>query len=121
MTPDGAFTITTERGKGYFFLEADRGTERNGRTWQRKIKSYVQYLNTGKFHTKYETGGQARFRVLIAAPSVKRAVNIINTATKYAPEAAELFLATAFSQINDDLLTAPIWVRGGHTAPQALL
>jgi len=121
VTPDAAFAITTDKGKGYFFLEADRGTERNGRTWQRKVKTYVEYLNSGKFHKKYETGSNAKFRVLIAAPSVKRAVNIINTATKFAPQAAELFLATAFSQINDDLLTVPVWVRGGHTAPQALL
>jgi len=121
VTPDAAFTISNENGKGYFFLEADRGTERNGRTWQRKIKTYVEYLNTGKFHKKYETSGQAKFRVLVAAPSVKRAVNIIKTAARFAPQTAELFLATAFSQINDDLLTAPIWVRGGHPAPQALL
>lgn len=120
VTPDAAFTVSYQGWRSYFFLEADRGTQRDSRTWQRKIKTYAEYQSSGKFHQKYKADPAARMRVLIPTTSVKRAVNLIEKAKKYSPDAAQLFLSTAYSALNDDLLTAPVWVRSGHIEPQAL-
>jgi hypothetical protein len=59
--------------------------------------------------------------VLVVTKSSKRAENIIKAAEKYALGAAGLFLAVAIPQLHEDMLTAPVWMRGGLTAPQALV
>jgi hypothetical protein len=121
IAPDGYFVLVTEKGRGHFFLEVDRGTETIDRQWKRKILSYKEYLVSGKFHARYQAPTTVGFRVLTLAPTMLRAKNLQRAAERFgSPDAAHTFL---FAPIGDFLgasVSAPIWLRGGSTLPVAL-
>ncbi len=124
VTPDGHFVLVTAAGqRGYFFIEADRGTESIQERWRQKIFGYKGLLPTGIFHQRYGAQPGTSFRVLVTTPTVWRAQNIKAATERYgSPELATLFLFAPISEVTiQDVLTAPIWLRGGATAPQALL
>jgi hypothetical protein len=124
ITPDGYFAIRTRQGRGHFFLEVDRSTERIKDVWQRKIVSYKAYAVSDQFRRRYHiTQPDATFRVLTTTLSLARAEHLKAAAERYgSPQAAVRFLfAPLFDVMAHDPLAAPIWLRGGNTGPQALL
>jgi hypothetical protein len=124
VTPDGYFVLTTAGGqRGYFFIEADRGTESIKERWRQKLLGYKGMLSTGIFHKRYGAHPGTAFRVLVTTPTIWRAQNIHAATTRYgAAELASLFLCAPISDVTSkDALRAPIWLRGGTTGAQALL
>ena len=122
VAPDGYFVLQTQKGKGHFFLEADRGTETIGQQWKRKILAYQAYLTSGKFHQRYHVNEHTGFRVLTITLSAARAVNLHQAANTFAsPESAGLFLFTSWPEARDAILTDAWWWRGGVSGRQALL
>lgn len=122
VTPDGYFGLLTPKGRGHFFLEADRGTETIDRQWKRKILAYKEYLSSGKFHQRYHVAPETGFRVLTIAPTDLRARNLQRAAERFGtPETARAFLFTSTDRFKASALFDPIWWRGGATAAQALI
>jgi len=124
VTPDSYFLLATPRSRGHFFVEGDRATETIAAAWKRKILAYKEYMRSGLFHTRYEVmQPQTGFRVLTVTSSWQRAQNLKAAAERYgSPELAQLFLFAPFEDVDaQDVLTAPIWLRGGTTGRQALL
>ena len=121
IAPDGYFILVTPRGRGHFFLEADRGTETIDRQWKHKILSYKEYLTSGKFHQRYQVAPGVGCRILTLVPSEQRARNLQQAAARFGPsETAKAFLFTTIDQFRASALFDPIWLRSGATAPQAL-
>jgi len=124
VTPDSYFELATPQSRGHFFVEADRATETIAEAWRRKILTYKEYMASGGFHKRYEVSQpETGFRVLTVTSSMQRAQNLKAAAEKYgAAELAPLFLFAPFADLDgQDVLTAPIWLRGGTTGHQALL
>jgi Replication-relaxation len=122
IAPDGYFVLATEKGRGHFFIEVDRGTETIGRGWQRKILAYKAYLRSGLFHQTYGVDPRAGFRVLVFAPAAIRAKNLHTASQRYgSPETASVFLMTETPRFLTSALDAAIWLRDGFTGAQALL
>jgi len=72
MIPDAFFGIKATKGRSYFFLEIDMGTESNQR-FGRKIVAYRQYRKTRKYTERY---GFKSFRVLTVTTSEQRLENL---------------------------------------------
>jgi|Deesub1362A_J573_1020465.scaffolds.fasta_scaffold01835_1 hypothetical protein len=104
VTPDAFFGIETERGKAYFFLEADRGTQTLKR-FREKIVAYRQYWKEGKYQERH---GFKNFRVLTVTTSKKRLLNLLSLAEKEG--ARTMFLFTTEDCITSDFLSSPIWL-----------
>jgi len=122
IAPDGYFVLSTPRGRGHFFLEADRGTETINKQWKRKMLSYAQYLVSGKFHQRYHAAKSVGFRVLAVIPTEARAKNLHQAAESYVqPRTVSIFLFTTNDLFRRSSLFSPIWWRGGVETPQALL
>lgn len=122
IAPDGYFVFKTEKGRGHFFLEFDRGTETIGKQWKRKIMAYKEYLRCGKFHLRYGVGERTGFRVLTIATSMRRAANLHKAAQQYGDkELAAMFLFTGWPELRAHQLTDAIWLRGGINEPQKVL
>jgi hypothetical protein len=123
INPDAYALLTTPQSRGHFFVEHDRGTESVRKIWQRRILAYKEYLRSGLFHSQFGVNPPTGFRVLVVVRSRWRAQNILVAAQKYGPaELSQIFLFAPFADVmGKDALTAPIWLRGGITAPQALL
>lgn len=130
IVPDGFFILRMPDRELYFFVEIDRGTvtiepskwERRG--WVQKIQAYQAY-----YHHRTETqDGQAvspyqkryntmSFRVLTVTTSGLRQEHLVNaTEATASGQEAYRYWFTTFEQINDDLLTAPIWTVATKTA-----
>jgi hypothetical protein len=122
IAPDGYFVLLTEKGRGHFFLEADRGTETIDRQWKRKIMSYKEYLRSGKFHHHYQATPGAGFRVLTVASSGRRSDNLQLAAERFGTSAlASMFLFVGLDEFVDGGLDGRIWRRGGSSEMQSLL
>jgi hypothetical protein len=76
VIPDAFFGLQTDRGKLYFFIEVDMGTETLER-FRTKIVAYREYWRSGKFQSRYT---YRNFRVLTITNGVKRLNNLIDTA-----------------------------------------
>ena len=122
IAPDGYFVLSTPKGRGHFFLEADRGTETIERQWKRKILAYAEYLRSGKFNLRYRVRTGIGFRVLTLTPTGLRATNLQHAAERFSTrETARAFLFAAIDPFKTSTLSSPIWLRGGATAAQALV
>jgi hypothetical protein len=122
VTPDGYFVLSTPKGRGHFFLEVDNGSDSVAKRWHRKILIYKQYLASGKFHQTYQVPPSASFRMLAVTRSLARSTNFKYAAERYGPpETAYAFLSAPRSAINTSVLSAPVWLRGGHSRPVALV
>jgi hypothetical protein len=115
VTPDAFFGIETERGRAYFFLEADRGTQTLKR-FREKIIAYRQYWKEGKYQEKY---GFKNFRVLTVTTSKKRLLNLLSSAEKEG--AKTMFLFTTEDCITSNLLSSPIWHTPANRKPISLI
>lgn len=72
VTPDSFFGISTPKGRAYFFLEADLGTE-DSLQFKKKMQGYLRYYTDGHYQSKY---GYKAFRVLTTT-TTKRLPNLI--------------------------------------------
>lgn len=77
VTPDAFFGLSTPRGRAYFFLEADLGTEDNYQ-FKKKMQGYLRYYMDGHYQSKY---GHNAFRVLTTT-TAKRLPNLVRTTQK---------------------------------------
>lgn len=122
IAPDGYVVLETEKGRGHFFLEFDRGTETIGKQWKRKVLAYQEYLRSGKFHQRYQASEHTGFRVLTITTSMKRAANLHQAAKTYADAAMSgMFLFTDWPTIQQGRLTDALWFRGGLEHQHTLL
>lgn len=122
VTPDGYFVLQTQQGRGHFFLEFDRGSESVANHWKRKIRTYEEYLRSGKFHQHYQVDPEVGFRVVTITAAVKRAANLHQAVGTYAAaDNARLFLFAAWPQLQLAGLTDQLWWRGGSGAKQVSL
>lgn len=76
--PDAFFGLKDDRGKMYFFLEADRSTMTHGR-YLRKLQGYWNYWQQNRHKEQHQIGN---FRVLTVTLCKKRASNLNNVARK---------------------------------------
>lgn len=111
VNPDAFFGIETEKGRSYFFLEADLGTETT-RRFRQKIVSYRQYWKEGKYQKRY---GFKSFRVLTVTTNEKRLLNLLVSAQKEG--AKSMFLFTAKKFVTPKLLSTPIWLSPSEKNP----
>ena len=80
VLPDGAFWITTSKGRYLFFLEVDRG--RHVSTWKEKIYAYEAYVRSKELKARYgvedfillalTTTGPQRKRLMEATAQINR-------------------------------------------------
>jgi hypothetical protein len=122
IAPDGYVVLKTEKGRGYFFLEFDRGTETIGKQWKRKVMAYKEYLRCGKFHQRYQVSEHTGFRVLTIATSMRRASNLHIAAQQYGDkELAPIFLFIGWPELKSHTLNDALWLRGGTSELQTVL
>lgn len=98
VIPDAFFGIETERGKLFFFVEVDMGTETLDR-FRTKIVAYREYWKTGAFSNRYT---YRNFRVLTVTNGVQRLNNLIGVADKTG--AKNMFLFTVQELASSDIL-----------------
>ena len=104
VMPDAFFGLQNDKGKYYFFLEVDMGTETLKR-FQEKVIAYKEYWKSGKYLKDY---GFNHFRVLTIAKSEKRILNLLLASQKKG--AKNMFLFTTFSAIENKGMFYPIWI-----------
>lgn len=83
IVPDAAFVLENERtgGRGLFFIETDRGTERltsgaaGSYSVSQKFQLYEQYLRGGRFAQSYEAYGMFRFFTVLFVTTTKERIN----------------------------------------------
>lgn len=120
--PDAFFGIKDDRGKRFFFLEADRSTM-TSRRYLKKLKGYWHYWRAGRHKEQHQIGN---FRVLTTTISTKRATNL-RTVAKRADEQERGSLMFWFaSEIEYKLdrpggLLAPIWTTPADNKKHHLL
>ena len=94
VAPDAFFGIKNHKGRSYFFLEADLGTETLKR-FQEKTIAYKEYWKTGKYTQTY---GFKNFRVLTITESRKRLENLMEATRKVGGKNMFLFSILDSSQ-----------------------
>jgi len=116
ITPDAFFYLIGKKKKAYYFLEVDRATESN-RRWRDKIRSYVEYVKSGKYTARFKTEA---LRVLTITTSKERMANLIKTTQS--AENAYFFLFTTFDQIKGkNIIFQQIWKSKEEKASISLL
>ena len=108
LLPDAFFGIQNTKGKSYYFIEMDMGTESLKRV-ERKFRAYTAYLISGEFQRMW---GFKAFRVLILTSSEKRRDNLIQLAGNQRRHAILFWFAT----FNKDCcgLFNPVWQCATH-------
>ena len=89
IVPDAAFVLENiaTGGRGLYFLELDRGTERlargspEGYSATDKFVLYERYLTGGRFAETYRTSGDFRFFTLLFATTTAARINNLRQAT----------------------------------------
>jgi hypothetical protein len=96
------------------FIEADCGTEPLS-VWRKKAENYVALAASGAYRAAF---AQDRFRVLVLAPTMRRAQSI---KAGVAEITTKLFWISSFESINGVDVGASVWLRPGGAAPVPLL
>lgn len=104
LIPDGYCELESASGVIPMFLEIDMGTEGLA-VWQKKCQMYLQFALSGEFPRIF---GQEQFRVLVIAPSDKRARNIQALAARVTEK---IFWFSTFPNINREGFWSPVWLR----------
>ena len=123
VVPDSVFSVLAYGMRFWFALEADRGTEA-GKTWDKKVRGYNAWIDSGKFERRYN---DSRMRVITVVRTrysgVKRLQNL-KRATEGAGGAKRFWFAP-FEAID---LTRPesifedfIWQVASEAKPERLL
>lgn len=114
IIPDGYFEIQHESEIKAVFLEVDLGTEAL-RIWQKKIEGYLKFAVAGEFK---KLSGLPQFKVIIIAPSERRAESIRQVAAKVTDK---IFRFSSFQTINREGLWSAIWQRPVADQKESLL
>jgi len=114
VIPDAFFGLETDRGKLFFFVEVDMGTETLDR-FRTKIVAYREYWKSGKFSDRYT---YRNFRVLTVTNGVQRLNNLIGTAANTG--AKNMFLFSVDKLASSDILGAS-WYRPNSLDPISIL
>lgn len=106
VTPDAFFGLSTPKGRAYFFLEADLGTEDNYQ-FKKKTQGYLRYYTDGHYQQKY---GYRIFRVLTTT-STNRLPNLLRTTQKAVVDRRfqSMFYFADREHVNSESIFAPIW------------
>src|SRR5262249_50601631 len=104
LIPDGYVEFETQAGMVAAFVEVDLGHERL-KGWEGKVRRYLSLASSGKFERPF---GERRFRVLVAAHSLKRLLSIRQTV---AGSTHKIFWFATLDEIKRDGLFAEIWLR----------
>lgn len=115
LYPDAFFGIRGEKGRSYFFLEADLGTE-TLRRFQEKIILYKRYWKEGTYSKDF---GFKNFRVLTVTESQKRMANLMQATAKVGGK--NMFLFTCFTNIADNSIFSEIWLSPVIFMPVSIL
>ena len=120
--PDGSVILRNRDGQTcHFFIEADR-TNRNN--WPEKIRAYKDLYSTGEFHKRFRVADiETGFRVLVTTASQQRASYLKSQVESVGRgDLAGLFLFAPIATVatTTNVLTAPIWGRGGLGPHQSL-
>jgi len=122
VVPDGFFGIQDQKGKMYFFLEADQSTMTNARFFK-KMKAYWNWWKQGR-HTK--RFGIKAFRVLTITKTEKRKENL-REITKKADDRQRgslMFWFTSernYSSQETESILRPIWQTAKDNSFHSLL
>lgn len=114
LIPDAYAELAVGAGLIPAFIEADCGTEPLS-VWRKKAESYVTLAASGAYRAAF---GQERFRVLVLAPTMRRAHSISGAV---AEKTTKLFWISSFASINGVDMGASVWLRPGGASPVPLL
>lgn len=114
VIPDAFFGLETERGKLFFFVEVDMGTETLDR-FRTKIVAYREYWKTGAFSNRYT---YRNFRVLTVTNGIQRLNNLIGVADKTG--AKNMFLFTIDKLASSDIIGTS-WYKPQSLDPVSIL
>ena len=108
LLPDAFLGIQNAKGKSYYFIEMDMGSESLKRV-ERKFKAYTAFLISGEFRQMWDFKA---FRVLILTSSENRRDNLIRLAGNQGRNAILFWFAT----FNKDCcgLFNPAWQCAAH-------
>ena len=104
LIPDGYFELASQGRELAAFLEIDFGHE-SLRVWRKKVEKYVSLALSGVFERQF---GQAQFRVLAVANSVRR-MESLRTATSAITE--KIFWFSTLDEIRGNAFWSPVWKR----------
>lgn len=111
VVPDGYFHLSTDAHHYHQFLEVDRGTVTGSsemwttRTWARKVITYIEYYQSGKYHERYHTKSM---RVLCVTTGEKRLRNLLEV-TRESGGKSRFWFTTLERVQESDVLVDPIW------------
>lgn len=111
VVPDGYFHLLTDTHHYHQFLEVDRGTVTGSsdawttRTWARKVITYIEYYQSGKYHERYHTKSM---RVLCVTTGEKRLHNLLEV-TRESGGKSRFWFTTQERVQGSDVLVDPIW------------
>jgi hypothetical protein len=118
IVPDGYFTLEiSPHIVARFFLEVDRGRQEQ-KAFRRKIRGYLQYVNSGGYYERYHSHS---LRVLIVNTVGARCLaNLKHWTEKEA--SADLFWFSTLEQTEPgSLLNQPVWWVAGKNQKYPLL
>lgn len=121
VIPDQFMVIDREQaGHGFrsrLLLELDNATHPNKRFADEKVLAGLAYLRSAVYERRFGKGG----RWLVVTKSQTRLAYLKDITERAAGKDAGVFYFTTFEQVTSEtVLTAPIWIKGGESAPVAL-
>lgn len=117
LLPDAFFGIRTQKGKSFFFVEMDMGTESLKRI-AAKFKAYVNYLRNGQFQNRW---GYKAFRVLVITTSQKRIDNMIQFAKAHKSFSLLFWFATQEQAECSESIFAHSWLCASNESAKPLV
>jgi len=126
LVPDGYFHLHTDAPEPHDyhrFLEIDRGTETGisskdiYRSWERKVKLYLKYYESGEYTRRFGTRGMCILTVTTGEKRLKNLKNVTESAG-----GVSRFWFTTFDRISSEtVLTEPIWRMAGKEGLYSLI
>ncbi|MBD0328253.1 MAG: replication-relaxation family protein [Pyrinomonadaceae bacterium] len=115
IVPDDYFTLDTPTLLLHHFVEIDMGTvtitatDWKRRDWERKVRGYMAYINSGKYEARYGTKG---LRILTITTTETRLKNL-KEITEKAGGTARFWFTTFEKALPATIITEPIWEKAG--------
>jgi hypothetical protein len=121
VIPDLYLWLSTGVRDFHNFCEVDLKTvvikydKDEGRDWKRKVRGYIEYYDSGKYHERYPAANKS-MRVLVVTLTEARLANIEDEAIgKVAGKRKPRFWLTTFDRLTPDtILTEPVWKIAGR-------
>jgi hypothetical protein len=123
IVPDGYFVLDTGQHLYHHFLEVDLSnitgvaSKWGRRDWQRKVRAYLAYYQSGKYQERYKAQG---LRVLTVTTSEKRLSNLM-AATEKVDGRSRFWFAVIEEVRKSDPFTDPIWRKAGSEGLHTLI